>query len=295
MTIDNFDIIRQHLTFEKAKKFDAESKKLKEINDTYDRYIIHIIKRAKDSKGKIYGVNESNRLIKTYEISSLEYFDKKKSHIIDLCESNGARAYILPQVRSTHDCLKFMLKQIVDNLENPTIKFQHILRSALCSMHKSRDPKWILDLDNDEMYGWTVDEIITLLKENLKACGKDTSNFYIVKTRNGMHIVTTPFNTKAFSEKCPMMFEGAKRGVNLQEALELDLDLDIKEMISEGIKNHLISPMDLIQTISDRLKYDPRQKEVVKELETLKKDIPGWLHKDGMTLLYVVTGDKDEA
>ena len=57
MTIDNFDIIRAHLSFEPAMKFDADTKKLKKLNDTYDRYIIQVLKRAKDSKGKEYGVN----------------------------------------------------------------------------------------------------------------------------------------------------------------------------------------------------------------------------------------------
>jgi hypothetical protein len=41
MVIDNFDLIRSKLTFETQ----------------FDRYIIHIIKRAKDDKGRMFGVN----------------------------------------------------------------------------------------------------------------------------------------------------------------------------------------------------------------------------------------------
>ena len=243
MKIDNFDIIREHLTFEPAMKFDAETKKLKTLNDTYDRYIVHIIKRAKDSGGKAHGANTSNRLIKTYEVNSLEYFDKKRAHIVDLCESNGARAYILPQVRSTYDCLKDMIKLAIDNLENPTIKFQHILRSATCSMHKSRDKRWIIDLDNDEMDGWTVDEVVSLIKDNLVSCGKNPDDMYIVPTRNGTHIVTTPFNVQDANKKCRMMFEGVKKF-----PYEVDGRLG--------------------------------------EVETHYRERTGWLHKDGMTLLY---------
>ena len=65
--IDNFDIIRSHLTFE----------------SNFDRYIIHIIKRAKDDTGVEYGSNQTNRLIKTFYITSLEYFDKKVPVIKD--------------------------------------------------------------------------------------------------------------------------------------------------------------------------------------------------------------------
>ena len=243
MKIDNFDIIREHLTFEKARKFDATTKKLKELNDTYDRYIVQILKRAKDAGGKKHGVNTANRLIKTYEIGSIEYFDVKKPHIIDLCESNLARAYILPQVRSTYDCLKEMIKLGVDNLENPTIKFQHILRSCLCSMHKSRDKRWIIDLDNDEMDGFTLEDIVDGIKANLKKCGKNPDDMYIVPTRNGKHIVTTPFDVMDANKKFRMMFEGERK---------FPYEVDV----GPG------------------------------EIETRYAKKTGWLHKDGMTLLY---------
>lgn len=243
MVIDNFDIIREHLTFEPAMKFDAHTKKLEKLNDTYDRYIVHIIKRAKDLHGKQFGANTSNRLIKTYEISSLEYFDNKKPHIIDLCESNLARAYILPQVRSTYDCLKEMIKLGVDNLENPTIKFQHILRSCMCSMHRSRDKKWIIDLDNDEMNGWTLDRVVELIKTSLVKCGKNPDELYTVPTRNGVHIITQPFNLMDVVKKCDMMFEGERK-------------------------------------FPYKVPCGPD------EYETHYIKRTGWLHKDGMTLLY---------
>ena len=243
MKVDNFDIIREHLTFEPAMKFDSETKKLKSLNDTYDRYIVQILKRAKDAGGKSHGVNTANRLIKTYEVSSLDYFDVKKPHIIDLCESNTARAYILPQVRSTYDCLKEMIKIGVDNLENPTIKFQHILRSCLCSMHKSRDKRWIIDLDNDEMDGFTLEDIISGIKENLRKCGKNPDDMYVVPTRNGNHIITTPFNVVDMNKKFRMMFEGERK-------FQYEVD------VGPG------------------------------EVETRYTKKTGWLHKDGMTLLY---------
>ena len=289
MTIDNFDIIRQHLTFEKARKFDSKSKQLKEINDTYDRYIVHIIKRAKDSRGKQYGANEGNRLIKTYEISSLEYFDKKKPHMIDLCESNNARAYILPQVRSTYDCLKAMLPLIVDNLENPTIKFQHILRSALCSMHKSRAPRWVIDLDTKEMYGYTFGQVEDLVKDNLKNdCRKDDFEFYHVETPNGYHIITEPFNTKTANDKCFMMFEGVKKGVTPDELDCLNMSYpDVYATIENEYRIGIINPFTVVNRVRELLKKDKVDwNPVLQDVQRKVHDITGWLHKDGMTLLH---------
>lgn len=259
MVIDNFELFRSHLTFEKAKKFNPNTGNLEVINDTYDRYIVQILQRPKDTKQ--FGANLGNRLIKTYEISSLDYFDKKTPHIKDLCEQNNARAYILPQVRSTYDCLKEMIKIGVDNLENPTIKFQHILRSCMCSMHKSRDKKWIIDLDSDCMTEyftsngfspsshvqtkeWTVDEVLKLIQDSLVKCGKKPEDAYVVPTKSGHHIVTSPFDLQKAYMKCNMLYEGEQ-----------------KKLV--GYKD--IGP---------------------DETEPIFKKITGWLHKDGMSLLY---------
>jgi len=274
MTIDNFDVFREKLTFEKARKFNSKTGRMEEINDTYDRYIVQILKRAKDDDGKSMGVNTSNRLIKTYEISSLEYFDKKRAHIVDLCRSNKARAYILPQVRSTYDCLKEMIKIGVDNLENPTVKFQHILRSCMCSMHKSRNKMWILDLDSDCMteysheptFGghvvksktWTPDEVLALVRKQLVAIGKSEDDCYVVPTKSGCHIVTSPFNLQAAAKECGLMYEGTKKAITGVTT----------KYLKSGDKGYTGSPG------LDR-KFEFEEKEIV-----------GWLHKDGMSLLY---------
>ena len=52
MTIDNFNLFRSKLTFKKATKFDSNSGKIVEVNDTYDRYVVQILRRAKDPGGK---------------------------------------------------------------------------------------------------------------------------------------------------------------------------------------------------------------------------------------------------
>lgn len=168
----------------------------------------------------------------------------------------------MPQVRSTYDCLKEMIKLGVDNLENPTIKFQHIMRSSLCSMHKSRDKMWILDLDADCMReylydakkaevsvkDWTPDEVMELVRKNLSGCGKDPNRAYFVKTRSGCHIISSPFNLQAAALKCSLMFEGEKSITC--------------EVVWTGPG----------------------------EFELKSKKITGWLHKDGMSLLYYDDG-----
>lgn len=242
--IDNFDIIRSHLTFE----------------SDFDRYIVHIIKRAKDDRGVEYGSNETNRLIKTFYITSLEYFDRKIPVIKDLCESNGARAYILPQVRNNEDCMKELLKIVVDNLGNPTLKPDRLIRSAYCGYHGSRDKKWIIDLDSDNMVEyiskdkkktWKPEKVLEFVQKQLVNIGKSENDAWMIPTKNGHCIVTSPFDLQKAYKKCNMMFQG-------QQKMEVGTEYF-------GVEEH------------------PKMKSV-----------NGWMIKDGMALLYVNQGEKEK-
>ena len=220
MVIDNFEIFRKHLTFETKQ----------------DRYIVHVLRRPKDVKqlGNELGSNECQRLLRTYYIDSLDYFDKKIPAIKELCKSNRARAYIIPQVRNNEECLLNLAEKVLETirLKNYSVKPEHLLRAAYCEYHKSRKKVWILDLDNDKMHGWTVEQAFELVKSQLKAIGKAESEAYLVQTKSGMHILTSPFNLQEAYKLCPMLYEGVHKGPN-------------------------------------------------------GEDVVGWLHKDGMSLLYL--------
>lgn len=248
-TIDNFDVVRKHLSFE----------------TDYDIYVVHVLKRAKDQNRKKHGADETDCLLKTFYISSLEYFDKKVPTIKELCEANNARAYILPQVRDNSKCLKELLKIVVDNLENPTVKPEHLIRTSYCACHSSRDKKWILDLDSDNMAEyrtqmgfpcdltlkkeWTYEQVLDLVKKMLVQCGKTEDDAYMIPTKNGTCIITSPFDLKKAYTKCHMFYEG-------QTKMCVD-----KKYTGPG------------------------------EWEPVQKDINGWLIKDGMALLYCKLAD----
>ena len=177
--------------------------------------------------------------MRTYYIDSLDYFDKKIPAIKELCKSNRARAYIIPQVRNNEECLLNLAEKVLETirLKNYSVKPEHLLRAAYCEYHKSRKKVWILDLDNNEMHGWTVEQVFELVKSQLKAIGKDESEAYLVQTKSGMHILTSPFNLQESYKLCPMLYEGVHKGPNGEDVvgwlhkdgmslLYLDLDLD---------------------------------------------------------------------
>ena len=249
--IDNFDLIRSKLTFV----------------DDFDRYVIHIMRRVKDQEHNSLGSNESQRLLRTYYIGDIEYFDRKIPAIKELCGTNNARAYILPQVRNNRDCLINLGKLVFENLDNPTIKLDGITRKAVCSCHTSRDKKWILDFDD-----WSLDffdKILEDVKANLKEIGKDPDTcLYVVPTRHGKHIVTSPFNTKLLNEQHPLVFEGERSGFNIEQ---------LKELLGNDFDEQSIFALGKEMTIGDK-DYDVSG--------IAKKKHVGILHKDGATLLY---------
>ena len=251
MEINNFDIFLDKLTFE----------------TDFDRYIVHVLKRVKDEDVRLYGASDKNRLIKTFYVSSREYLERKIPVIKDLCGSNCARAYILPQVRNNLDCLINLAKLTLDNLQNPTQKPDHLVRSAYCGNHKSRDKRWIIDLDGDSMIErsydptspteikcreWTLTKVVDLVREQLSKIGKDPDSAYVVPTVHGAHVVTSPFNLQETFTRCNLMFEGERK--------------DVSDVVWTGPG----------------------------EYELRRKKITGWLHKDGMSLLYCNLKDVED-
>lgn len=72
--VDNFDLIKSLLKFESQDDF----------------YYLQIIQRSKDNPD----IGANNRLVRSYCIRSLEYFESKKKEIKQTCSRFKARAYI---------------------------------------------------------------------------------------------------------------------------------------------------------------------------------------------------------
>lgn len=219
MIIDNFELIKKHLLF----------------NNQKDRYVIHILQRKKDNMNNVNDCNKSQRLIKTYYINNIEYFEKKISTIKEICKTTNSRAYIIISPKDIEDCLFYLNEKILQILryKNYNVDLEHLVRSAFCENHHSTNKRWILDLDNDEMYGWTVEDVVSLVKRHVIEAGKNPDDIFIVPTKNGCHIITPPFNIQNARQECKMIFEGV-------------LSFDFINFVKKT----------------------------------------GWLHKDGMTLLY---------
>jgi hypothetical protein len=175
---NNFDHIRNLLKFEK---------------DYF--YFIQIIQRKKENPE----LGSNNRVIRSYNISSLEKFDKNKDEIITLCETFNARAYIHLNRRKWSkialECLRHNA-ELIANEQYDGIKssFETIIGRNNCEPRESKT--WIIDID---MNDYNVLNKIGTILNNIKPIEEDKW-IETIPTKNGFHMITRPFNRAEFTK-----------------------------------------------------------------------------------------------
>lgn len=177
--INNFDIIREMLTFPDE--------------DSY--YFVQILRRKKDPGNSKYK-KDSN--IKSYYINSLEYFDRKKEEIINLCNFFNARATIRLNRRSYKKTAKEINVEVAKLLKDDS--FKSVLKVAESvsgyTIGENVDKKWLIDIDvpYDKEY---VNELSIKLND-IQPIGEKIKD--IIPSVNGYHLVVIPFNKQVINK-----------------------------------------------------------------------------------------------
>ena len=178
---DNFEHIRSLLKFE---------------SDYF--YFIQIIQRKKENPE----VGSNNRIIRSYNISSLEKFDKNKDEIIKLCEMFNARAYIHLNRRKWSkialECLRHNAELIAnEQYEGIKNSFETIIGRNNCESKESKT--WILDCDGTST---PSPMMMAMIEHDCQPKG-ESKCLHIIPTKNGCHLITKPFDTQMFGTTYP--------------------------------------------------------------------------------------------
>ena len=223
--VNNFDQIRSLLKFE----------------DEGDCYYVQLLRRQSDDPhtngvaDPRYHGNMHSRSIKDYLIPSLEYFDKVKEDIIKLCDMFNVRAYIRLNKRTYKSIALEMMMHIAQQCKSGETfnSPYHLIASAAgetCAAGK--DKTWIVDLDKEyvpyqedmlrmmfecEPYVRQIKAEAEVLKrccDQLELCDAVSLELAtertikgimdetpIIKTKNGKHIISKPFNVQSMTEK----------------------------------------------------------------------------------------------
>jgi hypothetical protein len=169
--------------------------KLLQFSSEDDFYHLQILKRKKEHPE----LGSNSYVVKTYYISSLDYLSKKFPEIQHLCEFHNARAYINLNVRSFERTAFHTLKKVTDQIMNRDFKSARKAYESVCGEFASgRDKRWIIDIDDDS----AGDEFWLDMCEFLETIEPIGKKFLAkIPTKNGYHIITTPFNVEKFKQR----------------------------------------------------------------------------------------------
>ena len=178
--INNFEQIRKILKFE---------------DDHF--YFIQIIQRSKENSD----LGSSNRIIRSYMISSEEKFDKNIMEIIQMCGAFNARANIHLNRRKFS---KIALECLRHNAELIANEQYEGIKSSLETIigrnnGESKESKtFILDCD-----GMSTPSPLMMADIDHKLLPNGSKCLHIIPTKNGCHLITKPFDTQAFHLEYP--------------------------------------------------------------------------------------------
>lgn len=174
--VNNFDLIKSLFYF-------------KEANNLF--FHLQVIRRGKDHPN----LPAANRTIITYYVQSAEHLEKIKDEVISLCEMYGARAYINVTTKSMADLGKLALFRLSERIYNGDSKKIYKIFNSAAGELKGLSSRFLIDIDDrcskHEVLDW-LDHYFETSSDN---------RYYLfaeVPTKNGVHLITNPFNLNAF-------------------------------------------------------------------------------------------------
>jgi len=202
MSIDNFELIKPLLDFRSDDDF----------------YFLQILQRKKDqAQRKVNGTNNNSRLVKSYNVRSLEYFDFIKPEVIELSNVFKARAGLDLNRRSYRKMALHCLRKIADQISNEDYDKVYKAYSTVCGKFSNEigsGKKWILDIDGGKLSDSEFNSLSEFL-ENIMPLGEKV--IARIPSNNGEHIISRPFNLKIFKDtnKWPKIEIHKKNPTNL--------------------------------------------------------------------------------
>lgn len=180
--IDNIDIILPLLLFESDDDF----------------YYLQVLQRKKENPH----LGSNSRVIKNYYIKSKDELLNKYDEIKTLCDIFNARAMLRLNKRSFKTVSFKTLVNISNTMSNGEYSFINKSYDRACGLgHNDKNKKWILDVDEE-----LTPELYNIIEGFTYGVQPNIGNHKIIckmPTKNGWHVITSPFNLSTFHEQFP--------------------------------------------------------------------------------------------
>lgn len=177
--VDNFQQIKSLLSFNSPDEF----------------YFCQILKRKKDNAE----LGSNSHVVKTYYIRSIEDLEKDEGEMVCLANFHNARVCINLNKRSFERICYHNLKSITDHIMNKDFLGVRKSYNSCCGSFSDANEakRWIIDIDEKGRFANDVLRVI----DDLRPEGSKLVS--IIDTKNGVHLITTPFDIQAFKSVYP--------------------------------------------------------------------------------------------
>jgi len=161
-----------------------------------DFYYLQILQRKKENPQ----LGSNSRVIKNYYIGSVEYLESRYEEIKGLCNLFNARAMLRLNKRSYSKVAFKTMQNIANSMANGEYSFIKKSYDRACGNgHNDKNKTWIIDID-----GNFDDDYIFELVYYINDCRpKGYKLVTELSTKNGLHIITRPFDLRGFKDKYP--------------------------------------------------------------------------------------------
>ena len=182
--VDNFEKINAILEFESDDDF----------------YMLQILKRRKENPS----MDKNSSAIKTVYLHRKDQLLELKDDLVSLADKHNARIYINPNRKSFKKCTLACLKEFADRIASEDYYKPYKIFDSVAGASGSKKAVWVIDIDWDELPKCNKDEFvneITSFVNSLKPDNVENKIVLVNQTKNGTHILTTPFNVYDFMQK----------------------------------------------------------------------------------------------
>ena len=143
-------------------------------------------------------LSSNSNVVKNYYIGNMEYLDRKKKEIINLCKIFNARAMLRLNRRSWKQCALHGLEKIAGQCASEDYMSVRKFYERVCGRYSAEPVKrWILDVDDKGRNA-------NIMLQYAEACKPEGDKFIVfLESKNGYHLITTPFDVKEFKKRYP--------------------------------------------------------------------------------------------
>jgi hypothetical protein len=158
---------------------------------------MQVLKRRKENPE----LKSNSIVINNYYLYDKGDLEKLRERIIEDCTKNNARAYINVNTLDLEKIAMFTMQKTVELVIKGDYKAVKNAYASTCGSHHSEENKrWVIDIDTkDRDFIDKVRGEIEVLQAEIK--GNQYKILAEVPTKNGLHIITNPFNLKKFQDK----------------------------------------------------------------------------------------------